>query len=411
MISENQNWMSIRRNFTTGAAVQAVAEGLTGFTVLERQGKKVALEGCGEFTEFISCSYLGLEAHPALIEAATKAMQKTGIHLSSSRSAMRPKYLGELEVLLGEIYTGSSVSVFTSTSNVHLGVLPLLGAGALPTYPVRRSVRWLIDKTAHASMQVLRGILQQFGAVSRVDASDVDALTGALIDSSNAGETPVLLVDGVGSMNNLVVVSELSQSLKGFGGYVYVDDAHGISIIGEHGAGYAFSDMKSQLPDNVILAGSLSKGFGGAGGFVVLSSASDIAVVNDSANPLVFGHSIMVPMLAANVASAEIHLSNEIIVRQKNLWRNVDYFDELTDGRMLNFESKSPVRGASFLNEVEGLRAARVLREKGVIVFPVFYPIVASGQSMLRFAFSSDHEESDIKLLVDALTDAGVFDS
>ncbi|MCY1182291.1 hypothetical protein D3C76_819620 [compost metagenome] len=68
--SNRQDWMSIRRSRTTGASAQAISEGLTGFTVAAREGKQITLESGQVFTEFVSCSYLGLENHPALIDAA-----------------------------------------------------------------------------------------------------------------------------------------------------------------------------------------------------------------------------------------------------------------------------------------------------------------------------------------------------
>ncbi|AKH64312.1 MULTISPECIES: aminotransferase class I/II-fold pyridoxal phosphate-dependent enzyme [Photorhabdus] len=402
-VKQKQDWMTIRRSRTTGALAQAIDEGLTNFTVVERQGKQITTEEGKVFTEFVSCSYLGLEHHPALIEAANQAMARTGIHLSSSRGAMRPQYLRQLEELLEEIYQGGSVAVFTSTSNVHLGVLPLLGSGSLPNYPLTRPVHWLVDKTAHASMQILRGILEQFGPVSRVDSTDGQSVQQALQNCGDNQRTPILLIDGIGSMNGLIPVAELTRKLAAAGGYVYVDDAHGISIVGRHGAGYAFAALDHILPPNLILAGSLSKAFGGAGGFVVVAGTDDVEVISTLANPLVFGHSIMVPMLAANVAAAKLHLSLEIEIRQEQLWKNVNLFDSLTGNSLMNASVQSPVRGALFENEAEGLEAARLLRDNGILLFPVFYPLVQDGNAMLRFAFSSEHKESEIRHLANTL--------
>jgi len=400
-----QDWMTIRRDNTTSALESAYAEGITGFTVAGREGKSITLEEGGTFTEFVSCSYLGLETHPALIEAAQQALVTTGLHLSSSRSAMRPVYLPQLESLLSDIYKGCGVSVFTSTSSVHLGVLPLLGSNSLKGYPIRKRVHWLMDKTAHASMQVLRGILQQFGEVSRVQSTDPESMSTALKSCAERQETPILLIDGIGSMSGMVPIAKLSSQLEQAGGYVYVDDAHGISITGRHGAGYALSAVDNQLPPNMVLAGSLSKAFGGAGGFVVVSDPRDIQPIQTLANPLVFGHSIMVPMLAANVAAAKIHLSNEIDILQNRLWDNVGLFDLLTHNRLLNAGVQSPVRGAFFETEENALQASRILRANSILMFPVFYPIIAKGKAMLRFAFSASHTEHDIRQLADSLSE------
>ena len=403
-IAENEDWMSIRRQRTSDAQDNAVADGLTSFEVASRQGKRITLLDGTTCTEFVSCSYLGLESHPALIQAAQLAMERIGIHLSSSRSAMAPVYLRQLEQLLGDLYGGASVTVFSSTSNAHQGVLPLLGSGGMDGYPLReRGVMWLVDRTAHASMQMLRGLLAQFGPVRRVDTRDEDGLAHALVHCDRERLTPVLLVDGVGSMSGLLPVADLSERLRAHGGYLYVDDAHGISISGRYGAGYAFENLDHRLPANTLIAGSLSKGFGGAGGFIVLKPGYDAAQLRALANPLVFGHSIPVPLQAANVAAAQIHLSSEIDALQQALWHNVRYLDERTGSAMLNAGLRAPIRGALFDSEGQAIMAAGELRCARIVVFPVFYPIIESGKAMLRCALSALHTKEQLDALADRL--------
>ncbi|MER7664253.1 aminotransferase class I/II-fold pyridoxal phosphate-dependent enzyme [Streptomyces sp. NPDC096193] len=404
-----QNWLTTRRDRTSSALDQCFAEGLTGHTVVARDRKRVTLQDGTTATEFVSCSYLGLESHPALAEAVVEAVGRFGVHLSSSRNRMRPSYLPELEELLGRVYPGTQPCVFTSTSNVHLGVLPLLASGSLPSYPVQGGPHLFVDRTAHASMQVLRGIFAQFGPVDRFRSDDPASVDDALQRATAAGRTAVFLVDGVGSMNGLIAVGDLAQRAASAGGYLYVDDAHGISIDGAAGCGYAFDALGGKLPHNVVLAGSLSKGFGGSGGFLLVASGEDVAVVRKLANPLVFGHSVMVPMMAANVAAARIHLSPEITELQAGLWANAARLDELTGGKLSNAGLRTPVRGAVFGSEEEGLRAVRRLKERGVIMLPAFYPTVAHGQSLLRFALSALHSEEDLTLLAGTLEESGHY--
>ncbi|MFD2644717.1 aminotransferase class I/II-fold pyridoxal phosphate-dependent enzyme [Pseudomonas japonica] len=396
----DDNWMNIRRQRTSEALGSALAEGLTGFEVIARNGKQLTLVDGSTCTEFVSCSYLGLESHPALILAAQVALERIGVHLSSSRGAMSPVYLRQLEQLLGDIYAGCSVTVFSSTSNAHLGVLPLLGSGGMDGYVTREGgVMWLVDRTAHASMQVLRGVLAQFGPVQRVDSADGDALDEALAHCDRERRTPVLLIDGVGSMSGLLPVAALAERLRGHGGYLYVDDAHGISITGRHGAGYAFENLGHELPANTLIAGSLSKAFGGAGGFIVLKPGANAGQLRALANPLVFGHSIPVPLMAANVAAAQIHLSSEIQPLQQALWGNLRRLDERVGQPLLNSGLRAPIRGALFDNERQGSIAASALRASGLVVFPVFYPIVESGRALLRCAVSATHSPEQIDCL------------
>jgi 7-keto-8-aminopelargonate synthetase-like enzyme len=398
------NWVAARIDRTTDSLDRAFDEGLTGHVITGRHGKEVELADGSRAVEFVSCSYLGLEEHPDLVAAAQDAMSRFGVHFSSSRNRMRPVYLGELEDLLSRIYGGRPVVPFTSVSNVHLGVLPLLGNGTLPGYPVAGAGPvFLMEKTAHASMQVLRGVLEQIGPVRRFDLADPRTLEARLADVREQGRTPIALVDGVGSMGGLIDVDTLARSLAEAGGLLYVDDAHGISIDGPHGAGYAYEAFTGGLPANVVLVGSLSKAFGGAGGFVVLPGEEDVRVLRKFANPLVFGHSIMLPLLAADVAAARLHLSGEVARLQERLWGNAALFDELTDGRLVSAGQRSPVRGAHFATEQAAFEAARRLRAAGVLVLPAFFPTVAKGTGLIRFALSALHETSQLTAAVEAL--------
>ena len=392
------NWVASRVSKTSDSLDRAFEEGLTGHVITARDGKQVTLTDGSEAAEFVSCSYLGLESHPDLIAAATEAMHRFGLHFSTSRNRGRPPYLGELEDLLSVMYGGAQVAAFTSVSNVHLGLLPLLGAGALPSYPVADAgAAFLVEKTAHASIQVIRGVLEQIGPTRRFDMIDPAALPAAVREVAATGRTPIVLVDGVGSMGGLIDVASMLAILEPFGGHLYVDDAHGVSIDGPLGAGYAFEALGGTLPENVVIAGSLSKAFGGAGGFAVVPSQEDMRVLRKFANPLVFGHSIMLPMLAANVAAGRLHVDGQVAELQKRLWHNAAEFDRLTGGTLVNAGLHSPVRGAVFDTEEEAFAAARRLKQAGVLILPAFYPTVARGTGLMRFAVSALHQQHDLE--------------
>ena len=392
------NWVVSRVSKTSDSLDRAFEEGLTGHVITARDGKQVTLTDGSEAVEFVSCSYLGLESHPDLIAAATEAMHRFGLHFSTSRNRGRPPYLGELEALLSVMYDGAQVAAFTSVSNVHLGLLPLLGVGALPSYPVADAgVAFLVEKTAHASIQVIRGVLEQIGPTRRFDMADPAALPAAVREAAATGRTPIVLVDGVGSMGGLIDVASMLATLEPFGGHLYLDDAHGVSIDGPLGAGYAFEALGGTLPPHVVIAGSLSKAFGGAGGFAVVPSQEDMLILRKFANPLVFGHSIMLPMLAANVAAARLHVDGQVAELQRRLWRNAAEFDRLTGGTLVNAGLRSPVRGAQFDTEDEAFAAARRLKQAGVLILPAFYPTVARGTGLMRFAVSALHQQHDLE--------------
>jgi 7-keto-8-aminopelargonate synthetase-like enzyme len=252
-------------------------------------------------------------------------------------------------------------------------------------------------------MQVLRGVMQQIGPVHRFDMTDAESLPRLLGQAAADGRTPIVLVDGVGSMGGLTDVTGLHRAVEPLGGHLYVDDAHGTSIAGERGAGYAFDVFGDQLPSNALIAGSLSKAFGGIGAFALVPSQADAAVLVKFANPLVFGQSIPVPVLAATVAAAHLHLDGTVAALQETLWRNAEEFDRLTGGMLVNAGLRCPIRAVHLPTEEEALAVARRLRQAGVLILPAFFPTVAEGTGLVRFALSALHEQSHLQTAADAL--------
>ncbi len=404
MTTTTGNWVNARVSHTSGALATAIDEGLTSHTLVGRNGKTVELADGTSAVEFVSCSYLGLETHPTVVEAARETLSRVGIQFASSRTRMCLNDFHELEERLTAIYRGAPVTCFLSVGNVHLGVLPLLGAGELPGYPVSAGgVQFFLDRTAHASMQVLRGILEQIGPVRRFDSDRIDDLAVELAKAQAAQVTPIVLVDGIGSMGGLIDVAALHRVTAQAEGYLYVDDAHGISISGALGAGYAFEELGGTLPARVLLAGSMSKAFGGQGGFCVLSDRASTAALRRFANPLIFGGPLALPIISGNLASAGMHLSGDVAALQRRLWDNTNHFDALTGHSLVNSGTRSPVRGALFDSEDEALAATRRLRAAEVLVTPAFYPTVAHGTGLVRFAVSAAHSAADIGRAATAL--------
>ncbi|MER7078676.1 7-keto-8-aminopelargonate synthetase [Saccharopolyspora kobensis] len=390
---------------TTDMYDRAVKAALTGHTITGRSGKTVRLSDGSECVEFVSCSYLGLDDHPRLIQAARSAIDKYGIHFSSSRNSMQPVEIDELEELFGEIYPGMTSVVFNSVSSVHLGVLPLLGAGILKGYPVSgNGPLFIIDRTAHASMQCIRGVLEQTGPAIRFRSEEPDTLTAALAQARSQNRTPIVLVDGIGSMGGLIDVAGISEAVGEERGYLYIDDAHGTSISGPHGAGYAFEALGNRIPPQVLLVGSLSKAFGGSGGVILVHSPEDAEVLRREANPMVFGHSNMITHVVANAESARMHLDGTVATLQDQLWANVALFDECTTRNVVNAGAPSPIRGLAMETEEAAFESAVRLRAAGILCFPVFYPVVARGTGLLRFAISAKHTPVQIESIAHHLT-------
>ena len=87
-------------------------------------GRKVIIDN-KELLYFASCSYLGLETHPDLIEGAIEATRYFGTQTPSSRAVLSSPLYKEVENLLKKIFPGFQIVTQTVTLG-HFSVLPLL---------------------------------------------------------------------------------------------------------------------------------------------------------------------------------------------------------------------------------------------------------------------------------------------
>lgn len=401
------NWLKNRVRQARDDQQQLFDAGLNGLELVRREGKDIELSNGERLTEFLSCSYLGLECDPRLIQGAVDAVECFGVQFAAARTRALLPPMRALDEQLSQIFQGHTVT-FNSVGSAHLGCLPLLGSGELPSYPLRRGPCWIVDRAAHASMQVLQGILWQFGTVQRCDCSDVQQVEQLCSTAAAAGNTPIILTDSIGSMRGLYPVNRLLQLAERFEGYLYADDAHGTSIHGVAGGGYALTAADERLRHRLILLSSLSKAFGATGGAITVLSAADAELIRRHASTYTFGGPLSMGGVGAAVASGAIHLSPELGQLQAALWRNLALIDGLLGPVLGNHEVASPIRFVRVGGERDAIRLALHLRREAFAVTTALFPVVAKGEAILRLAISANHGQDQLQRLASAIS--GGFD-
>lgn len=366
----------------------------------KRKGKKVTLLDGTKVVEFVSCSYLGLDTDSRLTKSSLKNLKKYGTAFHSARTRFQPKSAIKLDSLLSKIYCDSFPVTFPTLHMAHQGFIPLLASGQLPNFPIKsEGPLFILDKTVHASIQINRGIMEQFSEVVLIDFQQIESVKKIFRKAFRTNKTPIAIADSIGSMSNITPIKELLNISHFYNGYVYLDDAHGTSVHGRHGCGYVLKQLNYQFPSHLILAVSLGKGFGVVGGALLLPKKEDSDFVKRFASTYIFSGPLPSSVIDAAISSAKIHLTDEIYQLQKKLWENVNYFDTLMHGRITNMNIASPLRGIFIGDEFKAIRVAKELRQKGIAVTVAMYPTVPKNKSILRVAFSASHSRQDIKKL------------
>jgi 7-keto-8-aminopelargonate synthetase-like enzyme len=345
---------------------------------------------------FGSCSYLGLEFDSRLQEAGIQAIQRYGSQFSCSRTYVSLGIYEELESLLGTMF-GRPVILSTSSTMGHQAVVPII---------IEDQDAVILDQQAHVSMQEAVSKLQLKGVtVTVLRHNRLDDLQKKYDELSVKHNRVWYFIDGIYSMYGdcapLVQLKEMLELNKKM--YLYVDDAHGMSWVGEHGSGFTRSII--QHHSRMVLATSLAKGFASAGGVFVLPDEEMYWKVKNWGGPLTYSGPQQPAVIGSSVASAKIHLSDEIYTLQNSLQTKIQFCNEVIAHYDLPVvaDSNSPIFFIGLGLTKVGYNMVRRLSDDGYYANLGIFPAVPETCTGVRFTITNHHTESDIEGLAERL--------
>ncbi|TPP04593.1 aminotransferase class I/II-fold pyridoxal phosphate-dependent enzyme [Rhizobium glycinendophyticum] len=369
-------------------------QGIMALYAAPGPGRTVRLTGEDrEISDFVRCSYLGLDNHPEIVTAAEKAVRDAGtLHWSCARTRLNFSILGELEENLSDLFK-ARVITFTTVLAANMSALPLLASGHLTDGEKPLVV---FDKSAHATLAQHKATVAGETKVETIEHNDMFALE-ALCRSHRC---VAYVCDGVYSMGGSAPLAALRALQQRYGLFLYIDDAHGISLVGENGAGFARSEF-SELGERTIVAASLGKGFGASGGILMLGTPTQELLFRRFAVAHAFSASLNTAAIGAARASAMIHRSAELSDRQRALRANLSLLDQLLPTR--DSTEDLPIRTIRFGDALISVAAARQLLALGFYTSAIFFPTVARGDAGLRICLTASHTEEQIRGLCTAI--------
>jgi len=341
-----------------------------------------------EVVDFVRCSYLGLDNHPAIIAGAIEAIADYGsLHWSCARTRLNFKLLADLEENLSDLFQ-AHVITFSTVLAANLSAMPILASGYL-TGGEKPLV--VFDQQAHATLAVHKPLVAAETTVLTIDHNDVDMLE----QICRAHPLVAFVCDGLYSMGGAAPIDELLRLQRQYGLFLYIDDAHGISLFGFRGEGYARSSIGQEFGDRTIIAASLGKGFGASGALLMLGSQRQEELFRRFALAFAFSVPVNLAGVGGAIASANLHRTQELLDRQIALGERIKQFDAIveTDQSSLPF----PIRTIMLGDERAAIAAARQLLDRGLYTSAIFFPTVAQGRAGLRVCPTASHlvEEVD----------------
>ncbi len=188
---DSRNWHSDRVNYLELDAREGIELGLRDITV--RKGKAI-LTNKGEWlTEYMSCSDLGLEQHEKLIKAVGRSVDKWGVQLAAARTRLKTENIEILEKLLHKIFLKSFTLVFPNLHSLHFGALPLLASSKVSSFQFNEKPSFIVDKYAHASIQINKSQLEHFAKYKRISISNFESLKEKFQIVKDSDLTPIVI--------------------------------------------------------------------------------------------------------------------------------------------------------------------------------------------------------------------------
>ncbi len=338
---------------------------------------------------FCNNDYLGLANHPQIIKAFQDAAHQYGVgsgaaHLITGHS----KPHQELEEALAA-FTGRDRALLFSTGYMaNLGVVSALMQRGDVVYQ---------DKLNHASL-LDAGRLSD-ARLLRYAHNDIDHLAKRMA-KQESGQS-MIVADGVFSMDGDVApIRELAGLASTNDSWLMIDDAHGLGVLGEHGAGLVEQEQLGQ-DDVHVLMGTLGKGFGTSGAFVA-GSRELIEYLIQTARTYVYTTAQPPAIAAATLASLQLVQTENW--RREHLGNLIKQFREgAVQLGLTLMKSQTPIQPVIIGDSGEALAIAEQLEKRGILVTAIRPPTVPANTARLRVTLSAAHTEEDVDKLLEAL--------
>lgn len=359
-------------------------------TVTAREGVRCIVDGRA-LLNFCSNDYLGLSQHPrviaALRDAAGEGAGAGASHLVCGHGAQH----AALEAELADWLQAPRALLFGSGYLANLAVVQaLLGEGDLCVQ----------DKLNHASL--IDAARLAGCAFKRYPHADAEGAARQL--ATQADGAALLATDGVFSMDGDVApLRELAQVARAQQATLYVDDAHGIGVLGEAGRGsIAAAGLASgDVPLRLVTFG---KALGG-GGAAVIGDADLVAHLMETARPYIYTTALPPAQVAATRAAVRIACAGDDL--RERLRGNIERLKHGASVRGLELmASDTPIKPLLVGSDAHALAMASSLEEHGYWVAPIRPPTVPEGSARLRITLSAAHDAAQIDGLLDALAHA-----
>jgi 8-amino-7-oxononanoate synthase len=343
---------------------------------------------------FCSNDYLGLAAHPRIVNALQEGASLYGAgsgasHLISGHSRAHAELEERLAEFVAPQIADARALYFCTGYMANIAILSALSGSGGDLFSESLNHASLIDgaRLSRANVQVY-------------PHGDLDQLASLLAASTAANK--MVVTDSVFSMDgDLADLPQLLALCEQHDAWLVVDDAHGFGVLGAHGRGVL--EHYALRSPNLVYMGTLGKAAGVAGAFVA-AHKSVIEWLVQRARPYIYTTAAPPAIAHALLTSLDIIEGSEGSERRAHLqtliaqWRGA-----LQPKRWQALASDTAIQPVIIGANDEAMKIAAALYEQGLWVPAIRPPTVPVNTARLRVTLSAAHTAAEVTQLVEAL--------
>jgi len=358
------------------------------------QGAEIKTSDGKEVINFCANNYLGLSAHPSVIEAAKQAIDTHGFGMSSVRFICGTQDIHKtLERKISEFLHTEDTILYAAAFDANGGVFePLLGEESAI----------ISDELNHAS--IIDGVRLCKAQRFRYRNNDMSDLEVKLKEASLLKHR-IIVTDGVFSMDGTIAqldkICDLADKYKAL---VMTDECHATGFLGKTGRGAV--EYRNVMGRVDIITSTLGKALGGASGGFTSGRKEIIDMLRQRSRPYLFSNTLAPAIVGASIAVLDL-LSSTTVLRDK-LEANTKYFRKKMSEAGFDIKpGEHPIVPIMLYDAPLSQQFAERLLAKGIYVIGFYYPVVPKGQARIRVQVSAVHEIEHLDKAVNAFVEVG----
>ena len=361
--------------------------------ITSEQGAEITVNG-KQVLNFCANNYLGLSAHPKVIEAAKKSIDEHGYGMSSVR------FICGTQDIHKELEEKLSTFLGTEDTILYAAAFDANGGFFEPLFNEQDAI--ISDSLNHAS--IIDGVRLCKAQRYRYEHNNMADLEEKLKESAGL-RSRIIVTDGSFSMDGTIAqLDKICDLADKYDAIVMIDECHSSGFLGKTGRGA--HEHRNVVGRIDVITGTLGKALGGASGGFTSGKKEVIEMLRQRSRPYLFSNTLAPSIVGASIAVLDM-LSETTALRDKLEYNTTHFREKMTAAGFDIKPGEHPIVPIMLYDAVVAQNFAAKLLEEGIYVIGFFFPVVAKGQARIRVQLSAAHEQQHLDKAIEAFIKVG----